>query len=369
MAILAVPPVLNGAGELVPARLFIRLVLANGTSAIGFVGTDLVTEFQNLPIPLEGLEVELTPQASIALESGEATYYEVRIQTAHRTEQFVIQLADSVTPQELEALVGAAAIDPGTIVIGVVVDDTPVNGSTTTAISSNWAYDHVAAADPHPGYALESGLGTAAATDVEDYATASQGSLADTAVQPAVLLGALTPSELALTTAVWDDLRFPAQAINPAGAAAPPTVDTDDGTLEFSASQQNIIAGVAQLPHTWKEGSTIFPHIHWCPTTTNVGNVYWRFEYEIQNRNGTFVGYTTSNTIAASDGTAEKHLTHHLTAAGIDMTGKEISCIMKWRLSRMGAEVTDTFTGTARLLEFDIHYQIDTLGSAEEMTK
>lgn len=36
------------------------------------------------------------------------------------------------------------------------VDDTPVNGATTVPVSSNWAYDHAAAADPHTGYRLES---------------------------------------------------------------------------------------------------------------------------------------------------------------------------------------------------------------------
>jgi len=36
----------------------------------------------------------------------------------------------------------------------VSVDDAPVNGETTHAISSNWAFDHVAAADPHTGYAV-----------------------------------------------------------------------------------------------------------------------------------------------------------------------------------------------------------------------
>jgi len=36
------------------------------------------------------------------------------------------------------------------------VDDTPVDGETSQPISSNWAYDHVAAADPHTGYRLES---------------------------------------------------------------------------------------------------------------------------------------------------------------------------------------------------------------------
>lgn len=32
------------------------------------------------------------------------------------------------------------------------IDDTPVNGEVAAPISSNWAFDHVAAADPHPGY-------------------------------------------------------------------------------------------------------------------------------------------------------------------------------------------------------------------------
>jgi hypothetical protein len=43
----------------------------------------------------------------------------------------------------------ATALQPGD------VDDAPVNGATTAPVSSNWAYDHVAAVDPHPGYAIE----------------------------------------------------------------------------------------------------------------------------------------------------------------------------------------------------------------------
>lgn len=36
------------------------------------------------------------------------------------------------------------------------IDDTPVDAETSAPISSNWAYDHIAAADPHTGYRLES---------------------------------------------------------------------------------------------------------------------------------------------------------------------------------------------------------------------
>ncbi|MGW8177404.1 MAG: hypothetical protein ACWGQW_01190 [bacterium] len=58
-----------------------------------------------------------------------------------------------LTPTEADALY--EAID-STILREADVDDTPVDGVTTAPVSSNWAYDHVAAADPHTGYRLES---------------------------------------------------------------------------------------------------------------------------------------------------------------------------------------------------------------------
>jgi len=81
----------------------------------------------------------------------------------------------------------------------VVVHDTPVDGATADAISSNWAYDHENSTTEHGissfGATLVDdidaaaarttlGLGSAATTDSTDYATAAQGSTADSAVQP-----------------------------------------------------------------------------------------------------------------------------------------------------------------------------------------
>jgi len=167
----------------------------------------------------------------------------------------------------------------------------------------------------------------------------------------------------------WDDLRFPVQGINPTGAASPPSVDTADGCLVFSASATNVIAGVAQMPHAWEVGTAVRPHIHWQPSNTHTGNVYWRFEYEIQNVNDTFTGsLTTQNTLDPGDGTALKHQIHNLMEGGADlsMTGFRESCIMKWKISRIGNDGTDDFTGTAKLLEFDIHYKTNKLGTVDE---
>lgn len=165
----------------------------------------------------------------------------------------------------------------------------------------------------------------------------------------------------------WDDLRFPVAGINPVGAVSDPTVNTDNGLLEFSATQTNVIAMQAQLPHGWKEGSEINPHVHWRKKTAGAGNVLWRLTFEWQNLGSiytdvpTVVDATTTAPIGADDGSANRSL---LTPFGATtMTGFRISAIALMTVSRIGADALDTYAGVAQLIEVDIHYQIDVPGS------
>jgi hypothetical protein len=164
-----------------------------------------------------------------------------------------------------------------------------------------------------------------------------------------------------------EDLRFPAQGINPPGAPSDPDRDNTDGTLLFDAGRTEIVAGVAQLPHAWKEGDDIEPHVHWCPTTTDTGDVLWRLTYSIADVGEVFPASSAKFRWGAAPGTAE---THVLSSFGdVTMTGKTISTIMKWTLSRIGGDAVDTYPADARLLEFDIHYQVDRPGSRQRYVK
>jgi hypothetical protein len=168
----------------------------------------------------------------------------------------------------------------------------------------------------------------------------------------------------------WDDLRFPSQGINPAGASAPPTVSNATGMLEFAGNTDNTIAGIAQMPHAWANGTEIHPHIHLRFINASANNTRWKFEYDIANVFGDFVNaygtYTTLSTVTkVNPNNAKKH---ELVAFGpIDMTGFNDSCCIMWKISRLASsDALDNDTGACALLEFDIHYQSNARGSRTE---
>jgi len=165
----------------------------------------------------------------------------------------------------------------------------------------------------------------------------------------------------------WEDLRFPATDINPAGAVGPMTFDTTNIGFTASASATTSIAVIAQLPHSWAEGTDIHPHIHWEPTTTDTGNVLWTIAYRWTNIDGTEPGWTFINVLDAGDGTAFKH--QFIDLPSISGSGKTVSSILSIIVSRSGANSQDTYADDALLKEFDIHYQVDGFGSRTELTK
>ena len=168
----------------------------------------------------------------------------------------------------------------------------------------------------------------------------------------------------------WTDLRFPAQGINPAGSAAPPTVITDltglTGCLSFSGSLENIIAGVAQMPHEWDRG-LVHPHIHWTKPTGSSSAVTWEFYYRIVGNPGDVIGswqgpYSPEATIG--DPTVSNA---HLLSSfpDIDLTGYIESAILLWRVHRRGD--TDAESNAVTLYEFDIHYNSNKPGTTDEI--
>jgi hypothetical protein len=172
----------------------------------------------------------------------------------------------------------------------------------------------------------------------------------------------------------WDDLRFPAQGINPAGAVAAPGVDTTEadfpGTLLFDAGTTELVCGVAQMPHEWVEGTSLRPHIHWMKTTSAAGNVVWHLYYRVINRSvasEAWVGPVVGETESSPGNTAD---VEGITTFGdLPMPYLVTSKMLAWRLYRKADDAGDTYGADARLLELDFHYQKNSLGSGAEFFK
>lgn len=172
------------------------------------------------------------------------------------------------------------------------------------------------------------------------------------------------------TVPVWDDLRFPAQSINPVGALAPPAVDETEtgfpGCFLFSGSQDQMISGFGQLPHSWSRGSSIRPHIHWSKPTGSSAAVTWElFIRQIGNPGDVAGAWSNaiSGTLVAGDMTVSD--CHLLTSFGeVAMTDYIESAMFAWRLYRRGA---DAETNAVRLYELDVHILINQLGTINEI--
>lgn len=170
----------------------------------------------------------------------------------------------------------------------------------------------------------------------------------------------------------WEDLRVSANSFQKAGVDDPDPVDVfgANGAIylyAFDDASTEEVFFTIQMPHAWLEGTNIRPHVHWLPAGTSTGNVRWALEYSWANVGDVFTNPTTIYVQDAGSGTA---LTHQLASwAEIDGTDKSFSSMLVCRLYREGGDALDTFTGDAYLIEFDIHYLVDALGSEEDDAK
>jgi hypothetical protein len=172
---------------------------------------------------------------------------------------------------------------------------------------------------------------------------------------------------------VWDDLRIPLYSRG--GGSAPSFSSGFAGnstlyTWNFAGNATQMMYLEAQMPHSWN-GTTIYPHVHWAPATTGTGSVVWYWEYVWVNVNGT---YGASSTLSTTSTLAAPSQWKHIIAGnptGIapSQNQNSLSSVMIGRLYRIGGGTGDTYTGSASLLSIDIHYELDTIGSRDTITK
>lgn len=183
---------------------------------------------------------------------------------------------------------------------------------------------------------------------------------------------------------VWNDLMvFPDATTK--GGSNPPDWGTTfmknaGGTSKgvflwmFAPNQEEELHFTIQIPHDYKVGSDIYPHIHWTTAagTPSGTNVVWGLEYTLIAVGGTFPNTVTilTNTLIPECGIPTGTGQHLISPfSPVSGTGLGISSVLVCRLFRAALGAADTFPNDVGLLGFDIHYEQDTQGSRDQWTK
>lgn len=175
----------------------------------------------------------------------------------------------------------------------------------------------------------------------------------------------------------WDDFRCPLTALDPVGLTAPPSVEASTGLFLFGSTRTEMVGATIQMPHSWKESSDIIPHVQWQKTTSEAGEVHWQLEYKWAPLDGVMDAEWTvlseSKLEIGHDDTADKYAVSSfgpiVTSAPFPETGHVINDVLIMRLSRIGNSAEDTYGDDVRVLEFDVRYQADGIGSIEQLYK
>lgn len=165
---------------------------------------------------------------------------------------------------------------------------------------------------------------------------------------------------------MWDDLKFPFSKTK-RGVTDKPDFDyTNVGLLFPQNDNTEKTYAIAQLPHAWKEGTIIHPHIHYIQDEAEIP--VFKLDYRIYNNGDTVPDFTTLST-ANGNGPVFSYTSGTILQImgfpAIDMSGIRISAIMDIIVYRDDNVVTGDVLGK----EFDIHYQIDSNGSRHEYIK
>lgn len=172
---------------------------------------------------------------------------------------------------------------------------------------------------------------------------------------------------ISFNTNNWDDLRFPASNIR-LGGDAPATFQAfkDGGILSFASNTDQYIYVVAQLPHTWAEGTDIEAHVHWTIPTSGAGggtaeNVKWDLTYSWSNKEG-IIPDSSSDTVTVDvrNTTANYHLQDSFGL--ISGVGKTYSSCLIISIKR-DTSVANDYAYSVYLIEFDIHYKKNRFGT------
>lgn len=154
------------------------------------------------------------------------------------------------------------------------------------------------------------------------------------------------------------------------GATAPDPIALNASTIRIYGFDGNVtteqVFASLELDHDWAEGTILYPHVHWCPSSNNAGTVQWSIDYIICSDDTVAGAAVTTTVTQTSPGVAwtQKRADFSPTIA---TTGLKIGTQLSIRLYRNPGN--DSYPDDAGLITFGLHVILNTLGSSQLGTK
>lgn len=167
----------------------------------------------------------------------------------------------------------------------------------------------------------------------------------------------------------WKDEKFPASQTKRGSNDLPHFDFTNVGLLFPQNDETEIIYINAQLNHDRKAGSNISPHIHYIQTAENVVPTFvMQYRWSDNGSNGLTGDFTPIETTGAvlpyDDSGAMLQILEFPDIVGSSIVG--VSSMLDIKLYR---KTGDGISGDVLVKEFDIHYEVDSIGSDTEYSK
>lgn len=122
-----------------------------------------------------------------------------------------------------------------------------------------------------------------------------------------------------------------------------------------------------EIQHDYKEGTDLWPHMHFYPTTDAVGDIKFTLEYYIKSKGVTPVQGTTS-LVTSSGGVAWEEIRINFDDV-IDGTNLTIADQAHFRIFRDPTDAQDGYTNDVAIATVGYHYEVDTVGSRGIVSK
>jgi len=161
----------------------------------------------------------------------------------------------------------------------------------------------------------------------------------------------------------WEDIIADLSAGKAVGANAPTWATFRDGieAYGFDAGTMNEIWITFHTTHDYKDGSMIYPHVHWAPNTTSTGVVRWGMEYSVAKGHDQ-EAFPASTTIYLEHTiSVDKQYQHIITEVsdGQAFDAFEADSLVLMRIFRDAGDAADTFPDSVFAFTADVHFQVD----------